>query len=33
MKRNYLREKLNAGLPTLGTRLQSTWASISEVVG
>ncbi len=33
MKRNYLREKLNAGLPTIGTRLQSTWASITEVVG
>ncbi len=33
MKRNTLREKLNAGIPTLGTRIQSTWASITEIIG
>lgn len=33
MKRNLLREKLQQGAPTLGTRLMSTWPSITEVVG
>jgi 4-hydroxy-2-oxoheptanedioate aldolase len=33
MKRNRFREKLNAGQPTLGTHIHSTWPSIIEAVG
>ena len=33
MKPNLLRQKLNAGLPTLGTRLHNVWPSIVEAVG
>lgn len=33
MKPNKLRELLSAGKPTLGTRVQSTWPSVIEVIG
>lgn len=33
MRPNKLRELLNSGKPTLGTRLQSTWPSVVEIVG
>ena len=33
MRKNKLRELLNAGKPTLGTRVQSSWPSIAEVIG
>ncbi|RPJ51771.1 MAG: 2,4-dihydroxyhept-2-ene-1,7-dioic acid aldolase [Chloroflexi bacterium] len=33
MRKNKLRELLQSGSPTLGTRLQSTWPSVVEVVG
>jgi 4-hydroxy-2-oxoheptanedioate aldolase len=33
MRRNRLRELLNAGQPTLGTHIHSSWASIHELVG
>jgi 2-keto-3-deoxy-L-rhamnonate aldolase RhmA len=33
MRPNRLRELLNAGRPTIGTRMQSTWPSIVEVLG
>ena len=33
MRRNKLRELLNAGQPTVGTHLHSTWPSVVEVVG
>ena len=33
MRSNRLRELLNAGQPTIGTRVQSTWPSIVEVLG
>jgi 2-keto-3-deoxy-L-rhamnonate aldolase RhmA len=33
MRPNRFRELLNAGQPTIGTRLQSTWPSIVEVLG
>jgi 2-keto-3-deoxy-L-rhamnonate aldolase RhmA len=33
MRPNKLRELLNAGQPTLGTRVHSTWPSIIEVIG
>jgi 4-hydroxy-2-oxoheptanedioate aldolase len=33
MKPNKLREKLNAGEPTLGTHIHTTWPSIVEVLG
>lgn len=33
MKPNILRQKLNAGNPTLGTRVHNIWPSIAEVIG
>ena len=33
MRRNKLRELLQAGRPTLGTHLHSSWPSVVEVVG
>ncbi len=33
MKRNILRERLDAGLPTLGTHVLSTWPGVVEVIG
>lgn len=33
MRKNRLRELLNAGQPTLGTHIHSTWPSIIELVG
>ena len=33
MRKNKLRELLNAGKPTVGTRVQSSWPSIAEVIG
>ena len=33
MKRNKLRERLNADQPTVGTRIHTTWPSIVEAVG
>lgn len=33
MKENLLRYKLNHNLPTIGTRIQSTWPMITELVG
>ena len=33
MKPNLLREKLEKGLPTIGTRLHNVWPSIVEVIG
>jgi 4-hydroxy-2-oxoheptanedioate aldolase len=33
MRRNQLREKLNAGQPTLGTHLLSVWPTLVELVG
>lgn len=33
MRKNRLRELLNAGAPTLGTHIHSTWPSIIELVG
>jgi 2-keto-3-deoxy-L-rhamnonate aldolase RhmA len=33
MRKNKLRELLNADKPTLGTRVQSSWPSIAEVIG
>ncbi len=33
MRSNKLREMLNAGRPTIGTRVHSTWPSIVEVIG
>ncbi len=33
MRRNRLRELLNAGQPTLGTHIHSSWPSIIELVG
>jgi 2-keto-3-deoxy-L-rhamnonate aldolase RhmA len=33
MRRNKLRELLNAGQPTIGTHVHSTWPSVVEVVG
>lgn len=33
MKPNLLRQKLNAGLPTIGTRVHNIWPSIAEVIG
>lgn len=30
---NRLRDKLDAGLPTLGTRIHSSWATIVELIG
>ena len=33
MRSNKLRSLLNSGTPTLGTRLQSSWTSIVEIVG
>jgi len=33
MRPNRFRELLNAGQPTIGTRVQSTWPSIVEVLG
>jgi len=33
MRKNKLRELLNAGKPTVGTRAHSSWPSIAEVIG
>jgi len=33
MRPNKLREKLNAGLPTVGTHIHNTWPSIVEIAG
>ena len=33
MRRNLLRERLNAGKPTVGTHLLSTWPTLVELVG
>ncbi len=33
LKKNRLRELLNAGKPSIGTRLQCTWPTITELVG
>ena len=33
MRKNKLRELLNAGKPTFGTRVQSSWPSMAEVIG
>src|SRR6476469_4864221 len=33
MRRNRLRDLLNAGQPTLGTHLHISWPSITELVG
>jgi len=33
MRRNQLREKLNAGQPTRGTHLLSVWPTLVELVG
>lgn len=33
MRRNILREKLDAGLPTLGTHLLSCWPTLVELIG
>jgi 2-keto-3-deoxy-L-rhamnonate aldolase RhmA len=33
MRRNILREKLDAGQPTLGTHLLSTWPTLVELIG
>jgi 4-hydroxy-2-oxoheptanedioate aldolase len=33
MRKNRLRELLDAGLPSLGTHLMSTWPTITELVG
>lgn len=33
MRRNLFREKLRAGLPTLGTHLHSSWPAVVEAVG
>jgi len=33
MRRNKIRELLDAGKPTIGTHLHSTWPSIVEIIG
>ena len=33
LKKNKLRELLNAGRPSMGTRLQCNWPTITELVG
>lgn len=33
MRRNILREKLSAGLPTVGTHILSTWPTVVELAG
>src|SRR3954463_10030868 len=33
MSTNHLRNLLNEGKPSLGTRLQSTWPTVTELVG
>ena len=33
MRRNRLRDLLNAGQPTLGTHLHISWPSVTELVG
>ena len=33
MRPNKLRELLNAGKPTLGTHIHSTWPSLIEAIG
>jgi 4-hydroxy-2-oxoheptanedioate aldolase len=33
MRRNFLRERLNAGEPTLGTHLLSAWPTLVELIG
>ena len=33
MKPNIIREKLDAGEPTIGTRIHSSWPAIVEAIG
>ena len=33
MRKNILREKLSAGLPTVGTHVLSTWPTVVELAG
>jgi 2-keto-3-deoxy-L-rhamnonate aldolase RhmA len=33
MRRNKLRELLNAGQPTIGTHVHSVWPSVVEILG
>lgn len=33
MRANTIRERLNAGLPTIGTHIHATWPSIVEIIG
>src|SRR5260370_29930404 len=33
MRRNPLRERLNAGKPTVGTHILSTWPTLVELIG
>jgi len=33
MRNNHLRDLLNKGLPSVGTRIESTWPVITEIVG
>lgn len=33
MRANTIRERLNAGLPTIGTHIHSTWPSVVEIIG
>jgi 2-keto-3-deoxy-L-rhamnonate aldolase RhmA len=33
MRRNHFRELLKSGKPTLGTRIQSTWPFVTELIG
>ena len=33
MRRNLLREKLNAGKPTVGTHILSAWPTLVELIG
>jgi len=33
MRANTIRERLNAGLPTVGTHIHATWPSVVEIIG
>jgi 2-keto-3-deoxy-L-rhamnonate aldolase RhmA len=33
MRANTIRERLNAGLPTIGTHIHATWPSVVELIG
>ena len=33
MRRNLLRERLNAGKPTVGTHILSAWPTLVELIG